>query len=190
MNPKLILDACCYKYNIPSELVAIITVYYWKQIDNEQIKNAVYSYTNSEKRLKSFLELKYGKIEHWDTSKVTDMSSLFSYFMQFNDDISNWDTSNVTNMSHMFHMAHSFNCPLNKWNISNVTNMDRMFFDCREYNQPKLNWDISHVTHIDFQTRQLINENIVFFWLKNGKRYIRKNNCFPELLKRPYNYEY
>ena len=42
-------------------------------------------------------------------------------------EINNWDVSNVTNMTSIFEDAHFFNQPLNKWNVSNVTNMYRMF---------------------------------------------------------------
>ena len=50
--------------------------------------------------------------------------------------INDWDVSNVTNMSSLFHVsgADSFNQPLNNWNVSKVTNMwtrsrfDRLWF--------------------------------------------------------------
>ena len=35
-------------------------------------------------------------------------------------EINNWDVSNVTDMSEMFQNATSFNQPLNNWNVSNV----------------------------------------------------------------------
>ena len=38
-------------------------------------------------------------------------------------EINNWDVSNVTDMTQMFYNAESFNQPLNKWNVSKVTNM-------------------------------------------------------------------
>ena len=42
-------------------------------------------------------------------------------------EINNWDTSRVTNMARMFQGAESFNQPLNNWNVSNVKNMAWMF---------------------------------------------------------------
>ncbi|MDC1524902.1 BspA family leucine-rich repeat surface protein [Planktomarina temperata] len=51
---------------------------------------------------------RYGDMENWDTSLVTDMSSAFSGYWQFNGDISGWDTSNVTNMGTMFSGASTF----------------------------------------------------------------------------------
>ena len=63
----------------------------------------------------------------WDTSAVTDMSSLFSGKSNFDENISNWDTSNVTTMEEMFIGASAFNQPLEQWNVGNVTNMEDMF---------------------------------------------------------------
>ena len=45
---------------------------------------------------------KYGNIEDWDVSNVTNMIGLFNGCYYFNDDISKWDVSKVTNMSIMF----------------------------------------------------------------------------------------
>ena len=44
-------------------------------------------------------------------------------------EINNWDVSNVTDMSIMFSSEEAtfFNQPLNKWNVSNVTNIRGMF---------------------------------------------------------------
>ena len=53
-----------------------------------------------------------------DTSKVTDMSSMFSGATAFNQPIGNWDTSKVTNMKNMFKGAESFNQPIDGWNVS------------------------------------------------------------------------
>ena len=51
-------------------------------------------------------------------------------------EINNWDVSNVTNMSDMFEGAESFNQPLNNWNVSNVTYMNNMFAGANSFNQP------------------------------------------------------
>ena len=58
-------------------------------------------------------------------------------------DISNWDTSSVTDMSSLFQNATSFNQPLNKWNVSKVTSMNAMFYRAPSFNQPLNNWDVS-----------------------------------------------
>jgi surface protein len=58
-------------------------------------------------------EATYGHISTWETSGVTDMSSLFSVYYNsgaasFNEDIGAWDTSGVTTMSSMFSGASAF----------------------------------------------------------------------------------
>ena len=63
-----------------------------------------------------------------DTSKITNMNSLFSY-TNFNGDISTWDTSNVKHMNNMF-IGSNFNGDISQWDISNVESMRDMFFNC------------------------------------------------------------
>ena len=53
-------------------------------------------------------------------------------------EIGTWDVSTVTNMNSMFSRALSFNQPLNDWNVSNVTDMENMFTDARSFNQPTI----------------------------------------------------
>ena len=86
----------------------------------------------------------YGTIDTWDTSLITDMSSVFSY-TSFNGDISDWDVSNVTTMYSMFEYADSFNQDISDWDVSSVTNMNNMFSNAENFNQDISNWDISNV---------------------------------------------
>jgi surface protein len=104
-------------------------------------------------------------ISHWDTSKVTDMSYMFSKAYSFNQDISGWDVSHVTNMEHMFegedsdtgHIAmiyvpikSAFNQDISGWDVSNVINMSGMFC-LSNFNQDISKWDVSNViNHMDF----------------------------------------
>ena len=78
----------------------------------------------------------YGDINTWDTSNVTDMSSLFYNKTTFNSDISNWDVSNVTNMNAMFYGATIFNQDISSWNVSSVIFMNYMFRNAYAFNQP------------------------------------------------------
>ncbi|QVK01568.1 BspA family leucine-rich repeat surface protein [Mycoplasma mycoides subsp. capri] len=50
-----------------------------------------------------------------------DLSFLFWFVTDFNQDISTWDVSRVKSMDHMFFGASSFNQDLSKWNTSNVS---------------------------------------------------------------------
>ena len=100
-------------------------------LTNDNIKDAVNLWCDNKDSANEI----YGHINEWDVSNITDMSFLFKYKINFNDDISNWDVSNVTDMQGMFWNAASFNQPLNNWNVSSVTNMKGMFFAVYEFNQ-------------------------------------------------------
>ena len=115
---------------------------------------------------------KYGKIEDWDVSQVTDLSYLFCVRQkemegdkhykhcvlpdaddarEFNYDLSKWDTSRVTSMRGTFSFAQGFNQPIGKWRTSSVTDMDEMFSgkvsdqEATGFNQPIEHRDVSHV---------------------------------------------
>ena len=79
---------------------------------------------------------KYGEINNWDVSNVTDMERMFGSAESFNQPLNNWNVSKVTHMSYMFEYAESFNQPLNKWNVSNVEDMEDMFNNAESFNQP------------------------------------------------------
>ena len=66
-------------------------------------------------------------ISDWDTSLVTDMSSVFSSKPSFNQDISRWDVSSVTTFENMFKYSSAFNQDLSCWDISSMTNGRHMF---------------------------------------------------------------
>ena len=85
---------------------------------------------------------KYGTINEWDTSSITDMSYLFSNYGKFNDPIGDWDVSNVTNMKNMFNNAESFNQPLDSWDVSSVKNMKGMFQNAGSFNQSLHSWNV------------------------------------------------
>ena len=108
-------------------------------LDNKTIRIAVREYFSGDKEKDAIIK-KYGKIEDWNTSKVTDMSKLFYDYNNFNEDISKWDTSNVTNMYFMFEDVKSFNQPIGKWNVSKVTKMEHMFSSAESFNPENASW--------------------------------------------------
>ena len=72
-----------------------------------------------------------------DTSKITDMSGLFTnIFNELVFDVSEWDVSNVTNMESMFFNCKKFDCDLSNWDVSKVENMSNMFYNCNLKNTP------------------------------------------------------
>ena len=132
------------------EFVALyeIAPYIILALDNETIRIAVKNYLEGGE-LKDAIIKKYGKIEDWNTSEVTDMNGLFQCCYKFNEDISKWDTSNVTDMFYMFAGAYDFNQPIGKWDVSNVTDMKGMFFGAKSFNQLLDGWNTSKVTRMD-----------------------------------------
>jgi surface protein len=90
-------------------------------------------------------------IGNWPLSASNiSMANMFTFNTAFNQDISTWDTSRVTNMFSMFRDAAAFNnsgsSDINNWNTSNVTSMEQMFYGASSFNQPIGNWDTSNVT--------------------------------------------
>ena len=75
-------------------------------------------------------EIRFQSTIPLDTSNVVNMRAMFAG-TKFNQDISSWNTSKVTDMSHMFSGATAFNQPLNTWDVSNVTDMSYMFAGVR-----------------------------------------------------------
>jgi surface protein len=119
---------------------------------NDNIKEAVNSYLNGNPD-------NLPPIGQWDTSQITDMSSLFKNYSRFNEDINNWNVSNVTDMRMMFLSAESFNQPLNKWNVSNVTDMNLMFA-FTHFNQDISMWQLNPNVTVNymFQECSIIDE--------------------------------
>ena len=143
---------------------------YYTDIDN----NSLYELTvtsnlkimapeNSSVLFYNFLNMHTINFNNFDTSKVTDMSSMFSRTgynaTTFNiGDISNWDTSKVTNMSSMFSSAGrnatTFDIgDISNWDTSNVIDMSLMFssfgYNATTFNIGDIsNWDTSNVINM------------------------------------------
>ncbi|TPD65910.1 BspA family leucine-rich repeat surface protein [Flavobacterium microcysteis] len=101
-------------------------------------------------------------IGSWNTSNVTNMTTLFSGASVFNQDINNWDTRNVTLMPYMFREARSFNQNIGNWNTSNVTSMEGMFENATNFNQDIGSWNTANVTNMAkmFYMALIFNQNI------------------------------
>jgi surface protein len=130
------------------------------KFNDETIRVAVKEWLDDEK----LAEIKYSYISDWDTSNVTDMSSLFLDAHEFNSPIDKWDVSNVTTMNAMFDNAYNFNQPLNNWNVSKVEDMGEMFSSSKtlKFNQPIGDWDVSNVTNMEcmFYNAESFNQDI------------------------------
>ena len=58
------------------------------------------------------------------TDSATNLSGMFDFADEFNQDISGWNTSNVTDFSNLFYGAGSFNQNLGGWDFSSATNVN------------------------------------------------------------------
>ena len=119
-------------------------------LDNSNIHTAIELWVGNFRDQAVVRELYGGPIEDWDTSRVTDMSHLFScqeqqqqlhqlregdrkttrskrMMMDFNPPIGRWNVERVTSMSEMFHSCTSFDQDLGNWNTSSLTDMSFMF---------------------------------------------------------------
>ena len=83
-----------------------------------------------------------GDISSWDVSKVVKMGGMFCN-SKFNGDISSWDVSNVKNMYSMFSNS-EFNNNISNWNVSNVKDMRYMFSDS-QFNKDLSSWKINPI---------------------------------------------
>ena len=102
----------------------------------------------SAQKIKNILEL---DLSNFDTSKVTNMNSMFSYMYSLTTlNLSNFNTSQVTSMSEMFrNMYNLTSLNLSSFDTSKVTNMDRMFFSIRNLTTLDLsNFDTSQATNM------------------------------------------
>jgi len=95
-----------------------------------------------------------GRLNNWDTSKVTSMSTMFDMPQGansttgsgiFNQNIGNWDTGKVTSFNAMFHFTNVFNNggspDIGNWNMSSATDTGGMFSRANAFNQPIANWE-------------------------------------------------
>ena len=83
-----------------------------------------------------------------DTSKITDMSLLFTEISTRDIgyiDISLWDVSNVENMANMFTFCPDINCDLSRWDVSKVKDMTSMFYECYKFNCDLSKGNVSRV---------------------------------------------
>jgi hypothetical protein len=142
-------------------LYEIIPYIEYLPLNNETIRVAVKDYLEGGEKKDTIIK-KYGKIEDWNTSEVTDMSGLFCQYYTFNEDISKWNTSKVTNMSGMFYRAEMFDQSIGEWDTSNVTNMNSMFYRAISFNKPIGNWKVHNVDNmaVMFWDTLSFNQNI------------------------------
>jgi hypothetical protein len=114
----------------------------------------------------------WGKMNTWDTKKVTNMDKLFydppladsnDRLSSFNGLIGEWDVSSVTSMSQMFKDADAFTGKnFYKWDTSKVQDMSGMFEHATLFNAKIGGWDVSSVKKMNtmFQNAFSFNQDL------------------------------
>ena len=126
---------------------------HFKRTD-EDIKQAVSAWCNSSRagaRSKEEVEEQYGHISDWDTSRVTNMNSLFLSKHSFNnvDNISSWNVTNVKSMRMIFYNARSFNQDISRWRVDAVEDMSGAFFNASSFNQDLSSWRVDSCLNME-----------------------------------------
>ena len=101
-------------------------------------------------------------LTNWDVGNVTNMRHMFDNALAFKGDISNWDVSNVTDMGEMFADVNKCNANVSNWNVGKVMNMNRMFYNCTYFNSDISEWDVGKVRDMyrTFANCYAFNQNI------------------------------
>ena len=95
-------------------------------------------------------------LSNFDTSKVTNMGSMFASTILKTLDLSSFDTSLVENMENMFDMcSYLEQIDLSSFDTSKLTTMQRMFSSCESL----ISIDLS-----SFDTSSVVNMNYLFMW--------------------------
>ena len=147
--------------NAEEESKKLIAVESWGEIPWESMEGMFAGCTYLEKlpasipdlsRVTSTRAMFYGAVRMnsphvgaWDTSRVEDMSLMFSMAVQFDQTLEHWDVSSVTTMEDMFNGALAFDQPLDTWDVSRVEDMSGMFSRTGAFNQPLGSWDTGRV---------------------------------------------
>ncbi len=78
-------------------------------------------------------------LNYWNVSEVTHMIAMFKGAKAFNGSLAGWDTSKCTDMQSLFEDG-VFNQPVNHFDVRQVKDMSYMFSDNLAFNQPIDNW--------------------------------------------------
>ena len=153
--------------NIVSDETSSLPIYIWYESDT----NIMYWWSEDPKpylnenssfmfALSGFNDINEIDTTHFDTSRVTDMSNMFSFCgdsdIDLSLDLSSWDTSNVVTMREMFSedqdaLTNFTSLNLSGWDTRNVVDMSGMFEFCGKLTYLNLTgWDTRNVTNMSY----------------------------------------
>ena len=162
------------------------TAYYYAETEKVHLSmnsSEMFHSRDYEQKFKNILEL---DLSNFDTSKVTDMSLMFSGMRNLTTiNLSSFDTSQVTDMRHMFdNMSNLTSLDLSNFDTSQVTDMRYMFNNMSNLTSLDLSkFDTSKVTNMlamfanitnlttlnlsNFDTSKVTNMNSMFHGMSN-----------------------
>ncbi len=119
-------------------------------------------------------------IENWDASNVNVFSFMFSWCEYFNGNVSNWNVNNDALFESMFEGCISFNKDLTKRNLKN--NKDAKIYDmllwCKNYNHPMFFWWPQIVHHPFWKCDEMLFREEGITNPKNYNVDMNKDNCY------------
>jgi len=135
--PSLSLDFYCTSH---SQMIQEVEIKTFVFNDNNELKAAVNEWCDDEAAARE----KYGDINNWDVSNITNFSSIFSGKTEFNSDISNWDVSNGTDFAGMFQSS-AFDQDISDWDVSSGEYFQYMFNGNPEFSHQGIRkWKIDY----------------------------------------------
>jgi hypothetical protein len=96
-----------------------------------------------------------------DLSGVSSLSFMFQlcFSLVGNPSFNSWNTSSITNMSSMFSRAILFNQPVGSWNTSNVLNYEFMFSTATSFNQNIGSWALNSLIFTPNGMREMLRNS-------------------------------
>ncbi|ADO77293.1 BspA family leucine-rich repeat surface protein [Halanaerobium praevalens] len=156
--------SCSNLEEVPQKLPVSVSnlSYAFASIDKSSITNLDkwnVSNVNDMSYMFSFASNFNQDLSAWDVGNVESMESMFSNASAFNGDIGSWNVVNVSDMSYMFKKASNFNQDLNGWNVGNVKNMEAMFSEASTFNGDIDIWNVSSVTNMSYMFKKASDFN-------------------------------
>ena len=137
--------------HIPQELRKHILSYLpFRPKNKDELVYALNDALNWRLQKRQLSREKYGDIETWDTSCITDMSDLFLPYNDFNRDISKWNVSNVKNFRNMFRNCRKFNINISNWNVENGEDFSHMFHGAKKFKQNLSIWKPCNAKNMNY----------------------------------------
>jgi len=115
---------------------------------------------------------KYGPIEKWDVSAVTNMEYLFSD-TSCNPPISKWNVRSVKTFAEMFNGAQAFNQDISEWDVSSSESFMAMFYGAEAFDQDLSRWDVSNGKWFDgmFHVARAFDQDLSRWDVSNGENF-------------------